>query len=91
MPGIAWLGVAGGIGGGLALQTVDQAAQGNIVIKGTVSQGCYRRESQGKQLGFEKNLQKIYCVIGQKNFRRDTQCRNHDGIFTSSCIIEAPF
>ena len=33
---------------------------------------------------------KIYCIIGQTNFRRDTRCRNRDGIFTCSCIIKAP-
>jgi hypothetical protein len=36
VPGIAWLGVPGGIGGWLALQTADQAAQGNKFFKGTV-------------------------------------------------------
>ncbi len=61
MPGIAWLGVACGIGGWLALQTVDEAAQGNKIFKGTVSKDCCRRESQGKKIGIrKKSIEKFF-------------------------------
>jgi hypothetical protein len=46
------MGVAGS---GLALQTADEAAEGNIVIKGTVSQSCVAKSHREQELDW-KNL-----------------------------------